>query len=209
MILSTKNKIIILSLLILSFLTITFLVANKNAFVINLDNTVKTFVENHQSPFVSNLMLSVTKTLDPYEALVIFAIFGLFLILKNKKYFYAFTIATSLGIVLTETIKYTVQRVRPNSLLLMEQGFSFPSAHATIAMVFIFSSIFLLVPLMKKGLIKNVFLLVSSIIFLLVIFSRIYLSVHFTSDVVAGMILGSISFLFAEMICCYKKENVL
>ncbi len=207
MILSTKSKTIILSSLILAFLTITFLVVNKNVFVINLDNLINNFMLSHQYYSMTDMMLSITKVLDPFESFIIFAVFGLFLILKNKKYFYTFTLATTSGIILTEIIKHLTQRARPYNLL--EQGFSFPSAHATVATIFILSSIFLLVPLMKKGVLKNTFLLVALIVFPLVAFSRIYLSVHFMSDVVAGIILGSICFLFARIICCYKKENML
>ncbi|MFH1454859.1 MAG: phosphatase PAP2 family protein [bacterium] len=204
---SVKNKIIILSFLILAFLAITLLVVNKNVFIIGLDNTIKTFIENHQLPSISNLMLSITKIGNLYEVSAIFLIFGLFLILKNKKYFYIFTIATSLGALLPWAIKLLTQIERPS--LLLEQDFSFPSSHATIATVFLFSSIFLLTPIMKKGFSKNVFTLVTFVIFPIVAFSRIYLSVHWTSDVIAGIILGSICFLSAKMICCYKKENVL
>jgi len=204
---NTKIKVIILSSLVLIFLIITFFVVNKNIFVINLDTTVKTFIDNHQSPSVYNTMLSITKTGDVFGAFIIFIVFGLFLILKNKKSFYIFAIASSTGIILTEIIKHLVQRVRPYNLL--EQGSSFPSAHTTIVTVFLLSSIFLLIPFMKKGGLKTVFLLITLIVFPLVAFSRIYLSVHWTTDVIAGIILGSISFIFAKIVCCYKKENVL
>jgi undecaprenyl-diphosphatase len=153
-------------------------------------------------------MISITKIGDVYEVLAIIAIFGLFLLLKNKDYFYSFVITSGLGVTLSWIIKWLVQRARPvNSL--MEYDYSFPSSHATIAAIFLLSSIFLLIPLMKKGFSKNIFATIVCIIFPLVAFSRIYLSVHWTSDVIAGILLGAICFIFSKTICCHKKENVL
>ena len=202
-----KRKSILLGSLIMAFLFVTFLVIKNDAFVINLDNTIHDWVTNHQSPAISNLMSSITKIGDIYSVITIFLIFGLFLLIKNVKALYTFALATGLGIVLTEVIKYLIQRVRPYNLL--EQGFSFPSAHAMIATIFFLSSILLLVPLIKKLFSKNIFLITTSIVFPLVALSRIYLSVHFTSDVFAGIILGLICFTFSEIVCCHKKENVL
>lgn len=198
---NTKNKTIILSFLILVFLIITFLIVNKNIFIINLDNFIKNFIENYQFSFINEIMFSITKIGNIYETFIIFIVFGLFLIFKNRKNFYIFTLATSSGIILTGIIKNLIQKMRPYNLI--EQGFSFPSTHAVIAVIFFLSSIFLLAPLMKKSFLKNIFLLIVSIIFPLVAFSRIYLSLHWTTDVFAGIILGLICFIFAKII--YKS----
>lgn len=201
------SKTIILSFLILIFITIALLVISKNAFVINLDSTINTLVLNNQSPYIRSLMLSITSVGDAYGTIIIFLVFGLFLFSKNKKSFYTFAISTFSGVALMEIIKYLVRRPRPYNLI--EQGSSFPSAHSTVAIIFLLSSIFLLAPMIKNTFSKNVFLLVTCITFPLVILSRIYLSVHWTSDVLAAIILGSICFMSVELISCYKKENML
>ena len=189
---NTKKSTIISTILVLAFLIITFLVVSKNSFLINFDTSIKTFVESHQFPAISNLMLSVTQIGNVYEASIIFAIFGLFLYLKNKKYFFKFGLATFLGIMFFWIIKLLVLRVRPDSPYLLETDTSFPSGHATMAMIFLLSSIFLLIPLLKNKFSKITFTAIAFIVFPLLALSRIYLSVHFTSDVVAGIILGGI-----------------
>ena len=201
------NKKRILVLCIIAFLIITFFVLNKFIFVINFDQVINNFMLAHQYPSITSFMLSITKILNPIEAVIIFAIFGLFLFLKNRHYFYSFTIATALGTLLPLGLKFLTQIQRPN--LLLEQDFSFPSAHATIATIFLLSSIFFLMPLMKNGFSKNIFKIITYIVFPLIAFSRIYLSVHWTSNVLAGIVLGFICFIIGEIICCQKKENVL
>jgi len=201
------GKITILSFLILFFLAITLLILNNNVFILNLDQAVHTLITSHLSPSFYSWMLSITNIGDILSTIIIFTVFGLFLFSKNKTSFYIFTLATASGIASTQIIKHFVQRARPINPL--EQGFSFPSAHAMIATVFLLSSIYLLAPHMKKVFSKNTFLIVTAIIFPLVAFSRIYLSVHWASDVIAGIVLGLICFVFSSFTYCYKKENVL
>lgn len=201
-----KNKNWFIILLALLFLIITILVINNNYFVINLNNSVKIFIEAHQSTTIQNFMLSITKVVNVYEATVIFLIFGLLLILKNKKSFYIFAISTILGTVSSWIIKTLTQIQRPS--LLIEHNLSFPSSHATVATIFLLSGIFLISPLIKSNFSRNIFLITVSIIFPLVIFSRIYLSVHWTSDVVAGVILGLISFVFAKKCANISKKKL-
>ena len=161
----------------------------------------------HQYPSVTSFILSITKILNLVEAFIIFLVFGIFLIIKNRHYFYSFTIATVLGTLLPWIIKLLTQIPRPG--LLLEQDYSFPSGHATIATIFLLSSIFFLAPLLKNRFAKIIFTSITYIVFPLVAFSRIYLSIHWTSDVLAGIILGFICFITGEIICCQKKENVL
>ncbi len=201
------SKTYLLTTLISIFILTIFLVVNKNSLVIGLDSFVNNFFINHQSQLISKIMLSVTKICNPYEAFIIFIIFGIFLAIKHIKYFYAFTIATFLGSILPIIIKYMTTRTRPSNLI--EQDYSFPSGHATVATIFLLSSIIFLAPYIKKAFSRNLFIVITSIIFPLVAFSRIYIGAHWTSDVMAGIVLGAICFASSDLLSCYKKENVL
>lgn len=87
-------------------------------------------------------------------------------------------------------IKNIIERPRPVGInLITESGFSFPSGHAMVSMAFYSYLAYLL----NKKIPQKYHILVYAIIFLLVVFvsiTRIYLGVHYASDVVAGIILG-------------------
>lgn len=195
-----RNKKLLLIFLIIFFAIITSLVIIQNPFIANIDSYIKASIANYESPFVTQIMFSVTKVCNPFGTLVLFLIFGLFLKLKNNISFNIFTISIFSSILLAEIIKILTQRIRPESILLAEQGFSFPSYHATVATIFLLSSFYLLAPEIKEIFSKKIFLTTTAILFPLVAFSRIYLSIHWTSDVVAGIILGYICFLTSSII---------
>ncbi|MBI5412176.1 LssY C-terminal domain-containing protein [Candidatus Peregrinibacteria bacterium] len=88
-------------------------------------------------------------------------------------------------------LKHLVGRLRPEDVaLIREEGFSFPSGHAIVATIIFGFLGYLMIRSSKHPLVK-IFSFVGCLIgVLLVGASRIYLGVHFLSDVLAGMALG-------------------
>ncbi|MEI8123929.1 MAG: phosphatase PAP2 family protein [bacterium] len=204
---STKTNLIILIISLLLFSMITIGVVKHSEIIQNFDNQTASLISNIHFSTLDKMMLSITKICDTYEALLIFIVFAILLIVKRKKTsFYVLTIATILGTILPEIIKNLVERIRPESLLLQESGFSFPSGHATISVIFLISSIILLAPIIKNRLYKVTFIIVATTIFSLVAFSRVYLSVHFSSDVIAGIFLGILCFTLPSLIVAIKSK---
>lgn len=80
-------------------------------------------------------------------------------------------------------IKYAVQRTRP--LPEVFDGYSFPSGHATIVAVFFLSLLFVI----NK---KEILSVLTVLAFIVIPVSRVVLGAHFLTDVVAGLLLGSI-----------------
>jgi PAP2 superfamily. len=117
----------------------------------------------------------------------------LFWIKEAKKAIFIFFSAGFGGLILF-IIKYTVQRVRP--LPDVFDGYSFPSGHSTIVVVFFISLLFVIN--------KKKFLSMLAIFAIIAIpISRVVLGAHFISDVVAGLLLGSIVVDFMKVY--YKK----
>ena len=119
----------------------------------------------------------------------------LFITIKNKKM--GGLVGTNLVIVtiLSQALKIIIQRPRPTEYrIINETGYSFPSGHSMVSMAFYGFLIYLI----YKN-IKNKYLKISLIVILLLLIamigiSRIYLGVHYTSDVCAGFLV-SLSYL--------------
>ena len=117
----------------------------------------------------------------------------LFWIKEAKKAIFIFFSAGFGGLILF-IIKYTVQRVRP--LPEVFSGCSFPSGHSTIIVVFFLSLLFII----NK---KEILSMLATFAIIAVPISRVVLGAHFLSDVVAGLLLGSIVVDFMKVY--YKK----
>ena len=117
----------------------------------------------------------------------------LFWIKEAKKAIFIFFSAGFGGLILF-IIKYTVQRVRP--LPEVFSGYSFPSGHSTIIVVFFLSLLFII----NK---KEILSMLAIFAIIAVPISRVVLGAHFISDVVAGLLLGSIVVDFMKVY--YKK----
>jgi len=92
--------------------------------------------------------------------------------------------------VLFLSIKQMVARARPHSDLIDVINYSFPSGHSTLTMTTALLVYFIFVKRLSSSLAKNVFLFVCIVWPILVALTRVYLNVHWLSDVIAGLALG-------------------
>jgi len=102
------------------------------------------------------------------------------------------TIAIS-SLVLMLLLKQLFQRKRPLSpLLKAARGLSFPSGHAIMAVTFYGLLIYILQHTITNDLLKGFITALLVMLILLIGFSRVYLRVHYASDIAAGFIIGSL-----------------
>lgn len=119
----------------------------------------------------------------------------LLIVLKNKKI--GVSIASNLAIStgINIILKNIVQRPRPIEFrLINESGYSFPSGHSMVSMAFYGYLIYLIYKNIENKKIKWTLITILSILILTIGTSRIYLGVHYTSDVIAGFVI-SLSYL--------------
>lgn len=117
------------------------------------------------------------------------------IIVKNKKI--GIAIVSNLGIVtiLNQILKRILQRPRPEEFrIINENGYSFPSGHSMVSMAFYGFLIYLIYTNVKNKYLKWSLISILGVLIISIGISRIYLGVHYTSDVLAGFLIA-ISYL--------------
>lgn len=175
---------------------IMFLFILENVFD-NEINIFDTYIYNKVILVKTDIVTNIFKVITEFgDALVLIGITVLsLLVLKNKK----IGIAISLNLVsialLNQILKRIIQRPRPEGFRLIEQsGYSFPSGHSMASMAFYGLIIYFVYKYVKNKMARNIICTILSLLIILIGISRIYLGVHYASDVLAGFML-SIAYL--------------
>lgn len=125
----------------------------------------------------------------------------------KKENFIGFMIPINLGLItlLNVLLKNIVQRPRPSDIaLIRETGYSFPSGHSMVSMAFYGFLIYLIHRYVKDSHKSNLLILLLTVLIMSIGLSRIYLGVHYASDVVSGFLL-SVSYLIVFTSIFSKK----
>lgn len=123
------------------------------------------------------------------------ALIGLLWIHHKKKDARDFFYLMSLSAILVLIIKQIVQRQRPPVTFFPEIGYSFPSAHSMLALIFFLCIALFYESHFKSKILKNIFIFTNILMIALISYSRIYLGVHYWSDVLGSLAIGSVLFL--------------
>ena len=119
------------------------------------------------------------------------------IIFKDKKDAKFITLNLILSFIFNRILKIIVARPRPNVLRLSsESGYSFPSGHTMIATAFYGFLIYLIYKKISNKFIKYILITLISLLVICIGISRIYLGVHYTTDVIGGIIIGIIYLSF-------------
>ena len=147
---------------------------------------------------VSDTLTIVMKIVTNLGGVLAFAsfLFVLFLVISNRKVGFLMSINLFIAYIFSVLFKNVFRRERPLEMLVDKPfNFSFPSGHTICSIVFYGFLIYVVSKLVKNVNIRRLINFFLVIIIVLVPFSRVYLGVHFLTDVLAGVILGIVCLL--------------
>lgn len=192
------NIFIILSLSFVAFLVIGGLLRYGQVFTY-IDPLFFQLLGNQSHPLISDFFISFTNIMSPIIFSLISFLLFLFLAFK-KRWFYSLFLVLSVisGSLLFLYAKSIFLIERPLGQLLLTSGNSFPSGHATLAVIFFTLVFFSFKDYIKNRFTRVMFGILCTFFVFLVGLSRIYIHVHRLSDVLAGFLLGIVvvSFLY-------------
>lgn len=179
------------------FIAFFFVAVNLNDISVKQnDLNVGEFVIDHQVSWLNSVCVVLSFMFEPiYVALFIFLL-GLFLWIKkyrDEAIFFVFV--SSFSGALIYLLKHIFVRARPAVQFLAETGYSFPSGHALISVV-LFGSLLYFSLKVKNQLYKFSLVSLSILGILILGLSRVYLNVHWFSDILGGYFLGATILLF-------------
>lgn len=183
--------LVVAALGVVAFLTLASHV--KSGTTQSFDDAVIRWMGAHHTHSLDAVMLEVTALGTGTVVLMIVAVAALFLVLTSHKYSAALLLAsTAGGIVLNGLLKIGFDRPRPAIFLPQVQtvSSSFPSGHAMSAAIVYTTVAYLAARLHKRRWARWLVMSAAFVVIAMISISRLYLGVHYPSDVVAGLAIG-------------------
>jgi undecaprenyl-diphosphatase len=147
----------------------------------------------HHTATLDTVMLEITSLGTGIAVLMIVAVAALFLVLTTHRYSAMLLIAAAGGgIVLNNVLKLGFDRPRPDIFLpeVHTVSSSFPSGHAMSAAIVYSTVAYLAARLLRRRWARFLVMSAAFALIALISISRLYLGVHYPSDVIAGVLIG-------------------
>lgn len=166
-----------------------------------IDNEVYEFIYASESFITTSILLGATKIGEVWAMVCLSLMLVVYLMLKRYKIEALFVVITmSLSGILNPLLKNVFDRERPTLLRLIDiSGFSFPSGHAMGSTSF-FGSAMYIAQRRASGSTKGVIIGLCAALILLISISRVYLGVHYPTDIIAGIIGGAFCIVLSTLV---------
>lgn len=200
----TKRKILFLVACVL--LTIFVIIFKKidSGTIVAFDNFVYGLLEHNE--ILTKIMKIVTWFGESYT--LIFLSVALFLFFTNKREAAAVPLNLALIATCNATLKILVKRPRPIGIRLIDvTGYSFPSGHSASSFAFYGFLMYLIYRKCKNKKLKILSMSFLGVLIFAIGVSRIYLGVHYASDVFGGFALAGF-YLILYVLFCDRHELV-
>lgn len=158
--------------------------------IIEKDMFVYNFIATH---FISDFSLPIVKFITNLGSATFIVLLSILLLLtiKNKLPGLIIFLNSAICGILNQVLKIIVQRPRPVGYRLIdEKGYSFPSGHSMVSAAFYGFIIYLVYKNIKNKYIKYSIITILILLILCIGISRVYLGVHYASDVIAGFLIS-------------------
>lgn len=191
--------------LILFIIVLIFVLTNNTQYI---DDKIYNFIFGLRSSGFDSFMKIITQLGNPLPVTIVFIL--LFILLSGTKENLFFVgCNTIITVSSNQLLKHIIRRARPDHLrLIIQNGYSFPSGHAMISICLYGAILYLINSKLKNKTIKILLSILLVLLIFLIGISRIYLGVHYPSDIIGGHLLSlSILILNVYILNKYFRGN--
>jgi undecaprenyl-diphosphatase len=157
------------------------------------DDAVMLWLADHRMPLLEAFLIELTVLGSWVVIAVVISVAALFLETAHRRWSVIMLFLSSLGgIVITQLLKMGFDRERPQAFEWADHVVtsSFPSGHAVSAAITYGTIAYLAARLHRHAVTRWVILVTATLIIVLASASRVYLGVHYPTDVIAGLLIG-------------------
>ncbi len=174
-----------------SFIAISFLVGTEST--AGFDQVICDWIYRLRTTSTTSMLRAITYT-GNWQTVSMICLLFLFLRPTRFSFGVPLSITCILSVTLQNILKYIFHRPRPllAEHLISQGGYSFPSGHSFTVLVFYGFLIFLILHHLKPLWLAKTFALLLCILVIAIGFSRIYLGVHYPTDVLGGWAIGTL-----------------
>lgn len=160
---------------------------------------------------ILNVIMTIITYMGNSETIIFICIALLFFKKTRTELGVPLTVTISLSSILHTAIKLAVQRPRPpvTDFIISQGGYSFPSGHSCSALVFYGLFAYLIIHMPVDKTVGKVAAVCGIALAAAIGFSRIYVGVHYPTDVLGGWSLGIVVLTTAITIIEWLKKPVM
>ena len=193
-----KKEYYFIKLLLICFVFLTFFVVGGKTNSLD-ENTFNSIIKIENS-FITKFLYIITNLASTIGIIVLVILTGVIFLRKKALSDFKYVISNvCVAVILMQVLKQIIKRVRPSWKWIVQGGFSYPSGH-TISSFALYGTLMLLVYKKVNGKYRKPLLIGFSLMIILTGFSRIYFGVHYLTDVLASVLLGSIILLVSNVL---------
>lgn len=164
------------------------------------DTALMDVITSHRSKVATVFMKGVTFLGSKYLlilSLIILSVYYINSMERRKAWLVINSVVVSFS--LNALLKRIFIRTRPTSYMIIKQGgYSFPSGHSMLAMSFYTSITYIVLMKIKNPNLRRMLWTLNFLIVFSIGYSRMYLGVHWPSDIIAGYLMGFLIFILGK-----------